>query len=74
VKIGFRGCFQSSVHNILSAVKKCKIKVYTVVILTVVLHGCETGSLTLRGECRLRMFKNKVLRRIYGPTREEIAG
>ena len=43
---------------------------YRTIILPFVLYGCETWLLTLREECRLRMFENKVLRRIYGPKRE----
>ena len=43
-------------------------------ILPVVLYGCETWSLTLREERRLRVFENKVLRRIFGPRREEVTG
>ena len=41
-------------------------------ILPVVLYGCETSLLTLRGECRLRVFENRVLRRIFGPKRDEV--
>jgi hypothetical protein len=44
------------------------------VILPVVLYGCETWSLTSREEHRLRMFENRVLRRIFGPQREEVTG
>jgi hypothetical protein len=40
----------------------------------VVLYGCETWSLTLREEHRLRLFENRVLRRIFGPKRNEVAG
>jgi hypothetical protein len=40
----------------------------------VVLYGCETWSLTLREEHRLRVFENRVLRRIFGPKRDEVAG
>jgi hypothetical protein len=40
----------------------------------VVLHGCETWSLTLREEHRLRRFENRVLRRIFGPKRDEVTG
>jgi hypothetical protein len=43
-------------------------------ILPVVLYGCETWSLTLREEHRLRVFENRVLRRIFGPKRDEVAG
>ena len=41
-------------------------------ILPVVLCGCETWSLTLREEDRLRVFENRVLRRIFGPRRDEV--
>jgi hypothetical protein len=44
------------------------------IVLPVVLYGCETWSLTLRKEHRLRMFENRVLRRIFGPKRNEITG
>jgi hypothetical protein len=42
--------------------------------MPVVLYGCETWSLTLREEHRLRVFENMILRRIYGPKRDEIIG
>jgi hypothetical protein len=51
--------------------KNLKIKIYKTVILPVVLYGCETWSLTLGEERRLRVFENRVLRRIFGPKREE---
>jgi hypothetical protein len=56
------------------AVQKCKEKLYRTIILPVVLHACENYSLTLREECRLRVFENKVLRRIFGPKRDEVTG
>jgi PAS domain-containing protein len=40
----------------------------------VVLYGCETWSLTLREEHRLRVFENRALRRIFGPKRDEVTG
>ena len=43
----------------------------SLIILPVVLYGCETWSLTLREECRLRVLENKILRRIFGPKRDE---
>jgi len=43
-------------------------------ILLVVLYGCETWSLTLREECRLRVFENRVLRRVFEPKRDEVTG
>jgi hypothetical protein len=54
--------------------KNVKIKVYRSIILPVVLYGCETWSLTLREEYRLRVFENWVLRRIFGPKRDEVTG
>ena len=53
--------------------KNLKIKIYRTIILPVVLYGSETWSLILREECRLRVFENKVLRRI-GPKRYEVTG
>jgi len=69
-------CFHS-VQNLLSSSllsKNLKIKIYRPIILTVVSCGCETQSLTLREECRLRVFENRVLRRIFGPKRDEVIG
>jgi hypothetical protein len=54
--------------------KNVKIKIYGTIILPVVLYGCESCSLTLREECRLRVFENRVLRRIFGPKRDEVTG
>jgi hypothetical protein len=54
--------------------KNTKIRVYTNVILPVALYGCETWSLTLREEQRLRVFENRVLRRIFGPKTDEATG
>ena len=50
------------------------IKIYRAIILPVVLYGCETWSLTLREERRLRVFENRVLRRIFGPKWDEVTG
>ena len=64
-----------SVQNLLSSsllFKHLKIKIYRTVILPVVLYGCETLSLTLREELRLRVFENMALRGIYGPKRDEV--
>jgi hypothetical protein len=47
---------------------------YKTIILPVVLYGCETWSVTLREEHRLRVFENRVLRRIIGPKRNEVTG
>jgi hypothetical protein len=54
-----------------SHIKKPKIKIYKTVILPVVLYGYETWSFTLREEHRLRVFENRVLRKIFGPKRDE---
>ena len=56
------------------ASKNLKIKVYRTIILPIVLYGCETWSLILRGERKLRVFENMVLRRIFGPRRDEVTG
>jgi hypothetical protein len=50
------------------------MRIYKTIILSVVLYGCETWSLTGREEYTLRMFENKVLRRIFGPKRDEVTG
>jgi hypothetical protein len=54
--------------------KNVKIKIYRNIVLPVVLYGCETWSLTLREERRLRVFENRVLRRVFGPKRNEVTG
>jgi hypothetical protein len=54
--------------------KNIKIKTYRTVILPVVLYGCETWSLTLREESRLRLLENRVLSGIFGPNRVEVTG
>jgi hypothetical protein len=69
-------CYHS-VQNLLSSSLLCKnvkIKIHRTIILSVVLYECETWSLTLREESRLRVFENKVLRRIFGPKRDEVTG
>jgi hypothetical protein len=52
--------------------KHVKIKIYKIITLPVVLYGCETWSLTLRGEHRLGAFENRALSRIFGPKRNKI--
>ena len=54
------------------AMQKFKSKIYRTIILPVVLYGCETWSLTLGEERRLRVFGNRVLRRVFGPKRDEV--
>jgi hypothetical protein len=50
------------------------LRIYKVIILPAVLYGCETCSLYLREEHRLRVFENRVLMRIFGPKRDEMTG
>jgi hypothetical protein len=54
--------------------RNVKVKIYKTIILPVVLYGRETWSLTLREEHRLRVFENRVLKRIFGPKRDEVTG
>jgi len=54
--------------------KNLKIKIYRTIILPVVLYEYETWSLTLREYRRLRVFENRVLRKIFGPKRDEVTG
>jgi hypothetical protein len=51
-----------------------QIKIYRTIILPVVLYGCEAWSLTLMEERRLRVFENRVLRKVFGPRRDEVTG
>jgi len=64
-----------SVQNLLFSSllsKNIRIKIYRTIIFHAVLYGCLTWSLTLRKECRLRVFENRALRRIFGPKRDEV--
>jgi len=54
--------------------KNVKIKICRTIILPVVWYGFETWSLTLREELRLRVFGNRVLRKVFGPKRDEVTG
>jgi hypothetical protein len=69
-------CYHS-VHSLLSSrllSRILKVKIYKTIILPLVLYGCETWSLTLREEHRLRVFENRVLRKIFGTKRAEVTG
>jgi hypothetical protein len=69
-------CYHS-VQSLLSSrllSRNLTVKNIKTIILPVVLYGCETWSLTLREEHRLSVFKNRVLRRIFGPKRNEVMG
>ena len=70
-------CSHLVLQNLLSSnllPKNMKIKIYKNIILPVILYECETWLLTLREDRRLRVFENKVLRRIFGPKREKVTG
>jgi hypothetical protein len=69
-------CYPSA-HSLLSSrllSKSLKIRIYKMIILPVVLYECETRSLRVREEHRLRVFEKRVLRRIFGPKRDEVTG
>ena len=73
LKLG-NACYHS-VQNLLSyrlLSKNLKIKIYRTIIVPLVLYGCETWSLTLREERRLRVFENRVLGKVFGPKRDEV--
>src|SRR5215469_14235415 len=75
LKLG-NACYYS-VQNLLSSSllsKTLNIKIYRTIILPVVLYGCETWSLTMGEERRLRVFENMVLKRVFGPKRDEVRG
>jgi hypothetical protein len=75
LKLG-NACYHS-LQNLLSSMllsKNLKIKIYRTIILPVVFYGCENWSLTLREERRLRVFENRVLRRVFGPKRDKVMG
>jgi hypothetical protein len=68
-------CYHS-VQNLLSSrllSKNVKVRIYRTIILPVVLYGCETWSLTVREEHKLRVFEYRVLR-IFGPKRDRVTG
>ena len=73
-------CFKRDEFNLvnisllinLPLLKNLKIKIHRTIILPVVVYGCETWSLTLREKRRLKVFENRVLRRIFGPEWDEV--
>jgi len=76
-RLKLRNACYCSVQNLLSSrllSKNLKIMIYRTIILPVVLYGCESWSLTLREERRLRVFENGVLRRVFGPKKDEVTG
>jgi len=76
-KLKSRNACCHSVQNLMSSSllsKNIKIKIYRTIILPVVVYGCETWSLIMWEERRLRVSGNRVLRRIFGPKRDEVTG
>ena len=71
---GIYWLLQISLKYIFMRVSNIMIKIYRIIILPVVLYGCETWSLTLRDERKLRVFKKVVLRRIFGPMMDDVTG
>jgi hypothetical protein len=72
-----RNAFYLSVQNIVSSsllFKNIKIKMHRTIIYPVVLYGCEIWSLTLREKRRLRAYENGVLRGLFRPKKDEVAG
>ena len=70
LKVGNASCLVQDLLSSSLLSKHKKIKIYRTIIMPVVLYGCETWTLILREECRLRVFENTVLRRIFGPKRQ----
>jgi hypothetical protein len=54
--------------------KNLKIKIYRTIILPLVFYGCETWSPVVKEDCSLRVFENRVLKRILGPKRDKVTG
>jgi hypothetical protein len=52
--------------------RNVKVKIYKTIILPVIMYGCETWSVTLKTEHRLKVFENRVLRRMFGTKRDEV--
>ncbi|KAJ4445204.1 hypothetical protein ANN_07005 [Periplaneta americana] len=76
-RINMRNAYYYSVEKLLSSSllsKNLKVRIYKTIILPVVLYGCETWTLTLREEQRLRVFENKVLTKIFVAKRDEVTG
>jgi hypothetical protein len=65
-------CYHSVQYPLFDSLlpKHLSIKIYIIIILPLVLYGCETSSLTLREERRLKVYENRVLRRIFGPKKD----
>jgi hypothetical protein len=69
-------CYHS-VQNLLSSrllSKNVKVRIHKTIVLPGILYGCETWSLTVREEHKLKVFENRVLRRIFGPKKDGVTG
>jgi len=66
--------FSPKTSNIAINIKEIELKIYITVILPVILYGCESWSTTLADEHKLRVFENKILRKLYGLKRGEMTG
>jgi hypothetical protein len=76
-RLNFGNACYHSVQNLLSShllLKNVEIGMYKTIILPVALDGCETLSLTLGEEHKLRVFENRILRRIFGTKRDDVMG
>jgi hypothetical protein len=76
-RLNSRNPYYHSVQSLLSSLmlsRNLKVKIYKTIFLPVVLYGCDTWSLTLREEHRLRVFENRVLRGIFGAKWDEVMG
>jgi hypothetical protein len=76
-RLSFENACYYLVQSLLSSCllsRNLKVKIYKTIILPVILYGCETWSLTLKEEHSLRVFGNRVLKRIYGHKRDEVMG
>jgi len=62
--------FDYFIHSLYTVI----FKIYITIIFPFVLYGCETWSFTLREKLRVRVFENRVLRRVFGPKRDEVTG
>ena len=73
LRINMGNVYHYSLEKILSSrllSKKLKVNTYKIIILLVVLYGCETWSLVLREEHRIKVFKNEVIRKIFGTKKD----
>jgi hypothetical protein len=73
-RLGILDTIQFRIFSLRLLSKNLQIKIHKTIILPLVSYGCETWSLTLRNDHRLRVFQKSVLRRIFRPKRKKVAG